>query len=239
MNLLEKYLKGENQYVYNEIRNLGEAAFEPNHYPTVEAILTETFKRVAHNLEIIYTELIKINYCFTKKIKYDFQKPLLKPSLDTEKLLQRLDAAVKKIGHVPLSLQLFYKIVGSCNFAWDYKESSNIPWEGSDPLQIAPVTDLLSELDDLEEEDEDYIQLRVSADYLHKDNISGGPPYSVQITPNPSIDGQFLNEEHNTTFINYLRLTMENCGFSRAEVCMDIDDFVRFQERVKPKLYRI
>ena len=145
----------------------------------------------------------------------------------------------KKIGYIPLSLKMFYKIVGSCNFAWDYDENPSIPWEGADPIQITPVTDLLSELTDLSEEDDDFIQLTVSAGYLHKDNISGGLPYCVEITPSPSIDGLFLNEDHDKTFIDYLRLTMENCGFSNADACMDIDDFVRFQESVRPKLYNI
>jgi hypothetical protein len=239
MNLLDNYLKGDYYYVYDEIVKLGNRAFEPDFFPTVEAVLIETFTRVSYNLDIIYAELVKIDYCFNRRTKYDFQRPLLKPSPDAKDLLLKLDNVVKKIGHIPLSLKMFYKIVGSCNFAWDYNENPNIPWEGADPIQITPVTDLLSELTSLSDEEDEFIQLCVSADYLHKDNISGGPPYCVELTPNLSIDGLFLNQEDGTTFINYLRLTMGNCGFSRPDVCIHIDDFARFQENVRPKLYGI
>lgn len=232
---MTKYQQGYCQEVYDEIRDWEKDAFKNQHYPVVESILKETFKRLAYNLGIIYTELVKINYCFPKDIRYDFQRPLVKPAPDVDKMLMSLERAVKKQGHVPLSLKLFYQMVGSCNFAWDYKQNPDIPWEGSDPLQIAPLTDLLAERAELE----DFAELPVAADYWHKDNISGGPAYSVEITKDLSIDSQFLNEEHNTTFIGYLRLTMENGGFSRADKCMHIRDFAEFQATVKPKLFKI
>ncbi len=108
---------------------------------------------------------------------------------------------------------MFYTIVGSCNFAWDFDSNDTIPWEGADPIQISPITDLLAEAKQIELNDEP-VGLPVSADYYHKDNISGGPPYSVEITAEPQVDSRFLYEEHDTTFVNYLRIAMENCGFS-------------------------
>lgn len=238
MNLLERYLKGDTLSVYEEIENLGPDAFKPYFYPFVEAVLTETFSRVSKNLEIIHTELTKINYCFNKQRKFDFQRPMLKPLPNVENLLGKLDASVKRVGYVPLSLKLFYKIVGSCNFAWDYDEKPEIPWEGADPIQICPISDLLSELVDFEDDD-DFCELGVSADYFHKDNTSGGPPYAIEITKKPQIDSSFLNEEHNATFINYLRLTMEGCGFSRAGEISDREDFIAFSKKVRPMLYMI
>jgi hypothetical protein len=235
MNLLTKYQQGYCREVYDEIRDWGEDAFKSQHYPMVESVLKDTFKRLAYNLDIIYSELVKLGYCFPTHIRHDFQRPMVKPAADVDNLLTSLDRAVKKKGHVPLSLKLFYQMVGSCNFAWDYDQRPDIPWEGSDPIQIAPLTDLLAE----SAEREDFSELQVSADYWHKDNISGGPPYSVKLTKHPSIDSQFLNEEHNTTFIGYLRLTMENGGFSRADKCMHIKDFAEFQATVKPKLFKI
>jgi hypothetical protein len=121
---------------------------------------------------------------------------------------------------------------------WNYDEKPEIPWEGADPVQIAPISDLLMELSDFED-DNDFRELGVSADYLHKDNISGGPMYSIEITKRPQIDSLFLNEEHNTTFIKYLRLTMENCGFSRAGEISDRDDFNAFSRKVGPMLNKI
>jgi len=238
MNLLERYLQGDTLSVYEEIEKLGGDAFKPKLYPIVEAVLTETFTRVSKNLELIYTELTKINYCFKKQVEYDFERPILKPVPNVESLLKKLDASVKRVGYAPLSLKLFYKIVGSCNFAWDYDANEEIPWEGADPIQIAPISDLLSEMDDFEEDD-DFRELGVSADYFHKDNISGGPMYSIEITKMPQIDSNFLNEEHNTTFINYLRLTMEGCGFSRTGEISDKNDFIAFYRKVGPMLNKI
>jgi hypothetical protein len=238
MTLLEKYLQGDSERVYDEIYKMGKTAFDPNSYPVVESVLSETFKRVARNLEIIHNELVRINYCFKTECKFNFEYPLLKPLPDVASLLARLDACVKRVGYVPLSIKLFYKIVGSCNFAWNYDANPDIPWEGADPIQVAPINDLLSELENFEDDD-DFLELGISADYLHKDNISGGMAYSIEITKKPQIDSQFLNEEHNATFIDYLRLTMRDCGFSRADVIRDRADFIEFSSKVRPKLYKI
>jgi hypothetical protein len=238
MSLLKKYLQGDAKQVYDEIYKLGKDAFKPAIYPIVESVLTETFKRVSYNLAVIHDELVSSNYCFKTKCKYDFEHPLLKPLPDTENFLIHLDSSVKRVGYVPLSLKLFYKFVGSCNFTWDYDVAEENPWEGADPMQIVPLNDLLSELEDFEDDD-DFRELGISADYLHKDNISGGPAYSVEITKKPQIDSQFLNEEHNTTFINYLRIAMNNCGFSRPEAIRDKADFIEFCRKVRPKLYKI
>jgi hypothetical protein len=87
-------------------------------------------------------------------------------------------------------------------------------------------------------EDEPLEFLDLSADYLHKDNISGGPPYAIEITKRPAIDGIFLHEEYDTTFIDYLRITFENCGFSRGQYIND-PEFMKFVEKVKPQLLPI
>ena len=240
MNLLDRYFKGETVQVYDDIQGLGKLAFEPAYYPTVEAVLTETFERVSQNLDIIHAELLSRNYAFTKEIQYDFQKPIARPTNDVDQLLTKLDKLVGRVGFVPLSLKMFYRVVGSCNFAWDYENNPKIPWEGADPLQVSPLQDLVSELEDLEErEDDEFPQLCISADYLHKDNISGGPPYGVEITRERSIDGLFLDEEHDITFIKYLRLSMEHGGFSRGEDCISIKEFMDFRQTVKPKLLLI
>jgi hypothetical protein len=101
--------------------------------------------------------------------------------------------------------------------------------------QVFLGEDNLSYMADSYEED-GYTSLRLAADYLHKDNISGGPPYSLLITKDLSVDGQFLNEEHNTSFINYLRICFENCGFSRIADSGYDNDNQSFFSKVKPQL---
>lgn len=247
MTFTERYKNGETTSVYSDIAKLGQAAFSQKHLTDIEAVLTETMERTAHNLAVIYDELQRVNYNFKREIKYSFEAPLNKPLVNTDKLLVKLDKAVKPIGAVPLSLKFFYKIVGSCNFAWDYETDANILWEGGDPIQIVPLDDLVEEVtgedwqDEMEENKEvdgsSYLQL--SADYLHKDNISGGPAYSIEVTANPSIDGKLLNEEHETTFVDYLRISFENCGFSRADALERIPSFEEFCDQVGPKLKKL
>jgi len=235
MKLLEKYLQGDTVRVYEEIEQMGRDAFERNNIPEIKAVLTETMNRVAYNLEVIHAILVEQKYCFNKNPRHDFEIPLLKPRWGTPIHIYRLERAISAFGYVPLSLKMFYKIVGSCNFAWDYDSNGTIPWEGADPIQISPISDLLAEAKEIEPDDAP-VGLPVSADYYHKDNISGGPPYSVELTAKPQVDSRFLYEEHETTFVNYLRIAMDNCGFSRVYAVNELSDFMNYCRKVKPLL---
>jgi hypothetical protein len=235
MNLLDMYIQGDCVGVYGEIERMGPNALAKPNIGSVEAVLRETMNRVAYNLRIIYTGLVGENYCFKRNIRIDFDCPLLKPFPNVKDLIRKLEKSVREFGHVPLSLKLFYEIVGSCNFAWDYDSIEEIPREGADPIQIGSITDLLEEVEDMEVEDEDP-GLSVSADYLHKDNTSGGPGYAVELTRVPQPDSRFLNEEHETSFINYLRIAMDGCGFSRAGAVSHMESFVLYSEKIRPLL---
>lgn len=232
---LERYKNGETKTVYDDIMDLKDKSFSQENYSDTLNVLNESCNRIAYNLNIIFNELSAIGYNFSRETQYNFQKPLVKPLPNTDKLLTQLDKLVKPYGYVPESIKMFYRVVGSCNFAWDYDSNASIPWEGADPIQIAPLDDLLSELEEILEEDEPLEYLELSADYLHKDNISGGPAYAIAITSSPSIDGAFAHEEHNTTFIDYLRITFENCGFSRAQYIND-PEFSKLVKKVRPML---
>ncbi len=247
MTFLERYQNGETTEVYKDIDNLGPLAFSENHFVDVEAVVTETMKRVSHNLAAIYDELEKINYNFNRNIQHSFQAPLNKPNANVDKLLTQLEKIVSPFGYIPLSLKSFYQIVGSCNFAWNYETNKIIPWRCSDPIQIVPLEELMKELstdwwaEEMAEQQDDLgaAYLELSADYLHKDNISGGPAYAAEITRTPSIDSKFLNEEHQTTFINYLRIVFDNCGFGRIDDLESTDTFISFRNKVRPRLKRI
>ena len=54
MRLYDRYIKGETEEVYQDIYALGQDAFLPTNLPEIEKVLTETFQRVAYNLDIIY-----------------------------------------------------------------------------------------------------------------------------------------------------------------------------------------
>lgn len=232
MTLIERYLKGETTEVYSELYALGQDALNPLNFVQTNLVLTETFKRVKINLDIIYNELRKIKYQFVSNIQYDWQKPLQPPSPNVDELLSELSIKIKNAGYIPLSLAYFYKIVGSCNFCWDWKSNPDIPWEGADPLDIPPLTILLTELvyDDYDRSD-----VLLSGDYLQKDNISGDC-YCIELTPTESVDSLMI--EFDFLFIEYLRKTINNCGFTMADQC-EYESLRSFCNAVEPMLLKI
>lgn len=250
MTFYNRYINGEDgKSVYSDIYNLGQEAFSVKYFDDMQSVLTETFNRVVFNLEIIFSELKNINYAFKTEFQFNFERPLLRPLPDTDELLVKLDNTIRNFGEIPLSLRLFYKIVGSCNFAWDYEHRPEMFWECADPIQINSLDDIVNYVSNndwkeylsetLEDDNSQFPYLELAADYLHKDNISGGLPYSIQLTKQPSVDSLFLNEPNETTFINYLRICMENCGFSRITDPEHENDFKEFFAKVKPQLKNI
>ncbi len=250
MKFYDRYINGEDgRSVYSDIYNLGQEAFSEKYFDDIQSVLTETFNRVVFNLEVIFSELKNIDYAFKTNLESNSERPLLKPLPDADNFLLKLDDAVKDFGHVPYSLKLFYKIVGACNFGWDYESRPEIFWECADPIQIDSLDDLVNYVstddwkeylnESLEDDDSQPPYLELAADYLHKDNISGGLPYSIQLTKEPSIDSLLLNEPNETTFINYLRICMENCGFSRITNPEYKNDYKDFFTKVKPQLKKI
>ncbi len=244
MKLIERYSNGETVSVWEEIEMMEVDAFKPEIYSEVEKVLDETFNRVRYNLEVIHEELLKIGYNFNNDESCNSLRPLNKPLKNADKLLHKLDKMVKPFGYVPVTLKKFYQIVGSCNFGWDYENDENFMWHYSDPIQIGSLDDLVEEMKEndwvemMKENaaDGEPVYLELAADFYHKDNVSGGMAYSIEMTKQPSIDSLFLFEEHETTFVNYLRICFENCGFSRITNPENKNIYEVFFETVKPKL---
>ncbi|WP_207420063.1 hypothetical protein [Desertivirga brevis] len=247
MSFIDRYNKGETIGVYSEILSLGQQAFSEQYYMDVEAVVTEIMNRAGFNLGIIHNALRKRNYNFKKDSQNNFEKPLIEPLKNATELLCELEKVVDPFGSIPLSLKLFYQVVGSCSFEWDYKTNKDNPWEGADPIQITSLDSLVEQVTDeywseeIRGNKEEYGVpfLELSADYLHKDNISGGEAYSIEITPIKTVDSRFLFEENGTSFINYLRIIFENCGFGRTAHLVGRPDFDSYFKEVSPKLKRI
>ena len=247
MTFFQRYIAGETDQVYKEILELGQDAFLPSNLPEVEKVLAEIFRRTRFNLDIIYQELVQQNYVFKTGFRHNFERPLHPPLEDTDLLLDNIQNAIKAFGQVPLSLVYFYKIVGGVNFVWDYEKDENLLWQMADPIQVVSLDELLESVTDqdwieMTQEriaDEESPSLILSADVYHKDNISGGPPYSLEITPHKSFDSIFLDEPHETTFINYLRICFEDCGFPGIRNSMYANNYETFFEKVHPRLLKL
>jgi hypothetical protein len=125
-------------------------------------------------------------------------------------------ARVEKVaGVLPLSLRVFYEVVGSVD--WIGTHPTLAPAASDicpDPLVVFPIEDVLEEVEGGMEEGESCITL--APDDLHKADTSGGDPYQVAV-PDFRADGELLNERHRLLFVDYLRLCFRLGGFPGYE----------------------
>ena len=210
MNYLERYLNGECEQVWTELQALGPKVREEPHYALARQVADETMRRVRNNCERIINRLQTMGYTFgvypDGSPGYLSSGPLVPPD---DNLHADLETLEESVGPLPISLVAFWEQVGSVDLVGRHPE-----WEkGLDPLVISPPEAAISQLDDVDEmmESMGHFEAMLAPDYLHKDNISGGDPYAVQL-PDPGADFLFLNERHNLFFVSYLRFAILRFG---------------------------
>jgi hypothetical protein len=93
----------------------------------------------------------------------------------------------------------------------------------ADPLEIFDLTEAWFWVEEWQERSAGLhpeiarpLELGISADYLHKANISGGGPYCVWL-PYTGADPFVRQEEHQLSFTDYLRRAFASKGFLRAD----------------------
>jgi len=109
-------------------------------------------------------------------------------------------------------------------------QQGNVPAIASDPL-VVQAAELLSEemvqdwmeTTEGEDEDDEGYYASIAPDIHHKANFSGSGGYDIRL-PDPAADAPLLNEEHDTTFVNYLRLSFQWGGFPGLEDESERDD---------------
>ena len=131
------------------------------------------------------------------------------PGPQARKHLARLE---KIAGTLPLSLRVFYEVVGAVDWMGRHPklapESSSIC---ADPLVVFPLEEALEECQQrMEDEGETFIT--IAPDELHKADTSGGEPYEIAV-PDLCADAELLNERHQLLFVDYLRLCFRFGGF--------------------------
>jgi hypothetical protein len=113
----------------------------------------------------------------------------------------------KEVGAMPLSLRVFYEVVGEVNFIGHHPTLD--PKNGTvatDPLVVYPFDEELIEYAaDDDDDDEGLTAIPIAPDDLHKADTSGGDAYEMAV-PDPRADGELLNERHHLFFVDYLRL---------------------------------
>lgn len=219
---LSRYLNGEYKRVWDELYAQGEAVQYGPILSDADAVATETMLRVRTNIERITDRLYSLGYVFGtypdgQTEIYGYGKPYCQPKSNIENEIYKFEQ-LEGVGSLPLSLKLFWQIVG------------DVDWMGyhplwpaySDPLVVYPLNAVRSDYEDwrasVNEGDVEAgrFGLQISPDYFHKDNVSGGAPYTIFV-PNKSIDAVLEYERHQTTFVNHLRICFACGGFPGVE----------------------
>jgi len=214
MNYLDRYLNGEHEQVWLELQSLGPAVREEPVHAQARQVAAETMRRVRRNCERLLERLRASGYEFgvypDGSRGYYTQGPLVRP---TDAMLADYAALEEQAGPLPLSLIAFWQEVGSVDFVGRHPS-----WpSGLDPLVVYPPEAAISDLDSMEVDEQgefrpsESFEASLAPDDLHKDNVSGGSPYSVAL-PNPTADFVLLYERHNLHFVPYLRLAILRWG---------------------------
>jgi hypothetical protein len=147
-------------------------------------------------------------------------------------------------GPLPPSLQAFWTVVGGIDWVWDYRGGDpapdlgvGLPMDEMDPLCVdvpGTVEDVFEEWEQQRQQPDpdlvDPFRLTLAPDYLHKANISGGAPYTIEL-PFFGADPLFAYERHGLPFVDYLRLSFRWAGFPGLDEHGDREDVRRFVGR--------
>ena len=148
---------------------------------------------------------------------YLFAHPSLSHVFPLESLDDRIASLEQNGVFVPLSLKIWYKMVGTVNLM-----GSHPSWRApgylkktirekeiwyTDPLVVDDFFDETYKnwRYQMKDAPEGYIQtccIEIAPDVRHKANISGGASYEMSIEK-PSIDTLLRNEVHNVNFVDY------------------------------------
>jgi hypothetical protein len=184
-------------------------------YTNMSDAFDEVMEKVRSNLAGLHVRLVSLGYRFSNP-----DAALLPPNSETEGRVKFLE---ENIGPLPPALASFYRVVGSVDFTGGHPD-----WGGCeypDPIVVEPVAHAVSEAEEYLElvspdeywgSDSGIFRVPIGPDYYHKEDVSGGMCYGVEV-PNEEDDPALLEEWHQTTFVGYLRLCFEWGGFPGLE----------------------
>jgi hypothetical protein len=209
MDYFGRYKNGEYEQVWNDLQLLGPSVRNQEVFAQAQLIAHETMARVRRNCETLISRLTEMGYVFDRYpdgTRRSYRPEPLSPP--TEEMRYDQIELEGEVGPLPISLVGFWNEVGAVDLVGTHPE-----WpDGLDPLVVHPPIGALSSIYDYVVEDGSSIRFGdLAPDDLHKDNISGGDPYGVDL-PNPSADFLFRNERHGLHFVPYLRLAILEWG---------------------------
>lgn len=216
--LVERYQRGEYRGVWQDLGAVD--PLDDTWRAEVGQVAVLTMQRVRRSAERLVTALIARGWPVTAG------KALPGPAPDVEERLEQMEQVTGV--PVPPALAAFWRVVGRIDLVprelWDASFPAGVPeaLAVADPLEIIDPTEAWFCVEEwqkksarLHSEIAGPLKFIISADYLHKANISDGGPYCVWL-PSASADPLIREEEHGLSFTDYLRLAFAGKGFLRA-----------------------
>jgi hypothetical protein len=217
---LARYLDGERDVVWHELRQLGCQVREPAFAVEAQAVCDEMARRARRNIEVLIDRLLEQGYRFHENDDAATPvQPLAGPGRDAEAFVAWLE---QTFGPVPMVLSSWVRIVGDVWMVGTHPEWGTSA--AADPLVVEvaglryPGHDVRSYLlDEFEQWREDPegrpFQLPVAPDHLHKNNVSGGAPYGL-VLPDACADTLIVTDTA-MPFVSYLQKVFASGGFPR------------------------
>jgi len=216
-----RYAAGEHEAVWHELRQVGDRVRSHDLIADAQSVCDEMARRARHNVEVIVERLSEQGYVF--HANDDARTPVTPYHPPGARVEAVHDWLTEHFEVVPMTLLAWLNHVGD---VWlvgthpDWPESSS-----ADPLVIeiegsmypkASITEYFD--DELTAHGDAHVggshppfQLPIAPDRLHKENVSGGPPYGF-VLPDGCADG-LLVAELALPFVSYLRWVFSRGGF--------------------------
>lgn len=212
MRWASRYAAGEAEPVWAEIV----AAGTP---PSAEAVAVarELARRAGRNAARIRDHLAAQGYAFEADV------PIRPPAPG---IAQQLDAMEEQIAPVPLALRAWAEEVGLVNLNGSHPEWG-IEYADAFCVELDPAYAVEVHREWIEEGwftrwGQIRFPVPLAPDHLHKDDVSGGAPYGIEL-PDPSIDPRWHHDDVHAgaTFVGYLRSALLRWagfpGWARAD----------------------
>ena len=207
---LERYQNGDLRAVWLEIQNLRESELDPVTLKDVRAVTLETMQRIKQNLELIVKRLQAIGFEFCAENidgRFEDQNDPLKPLENASKTLEQISNAVS--GPLPLTFRMFAEVIGEVDlrgrheqFVSGYLIDALVVWIYVP--ERSEVEDYLEYFHENFTEGEAKYEHAFAPNDFHKENVSGGAPYSI-VLPDDRIDPPVVVLGFEGTLIEYLR----------------------------------
>jgi hypothetical protein len=201
------------------MRQLGASIRNDDELATdAQLVCDEMARRALRNVETIVERLADQNYRF--HINDSSQTPTVAHRLPGDRAPYVLRWLEDHVGSLPMTIRSWLLIVGDVWLVgthprWPESADADplvIELEGSRYPETAIEDYFAEELAAHEEGSQfDPFVLPVAPDRLHKQNVSGGPPYGV-LLPDGCVDGQFVTTAP-MPFVAYLNHVFEHGGF--------------------------